>query len=87
MLEFDRLIGLDRIKAFHLNDSKQGQGSRVDRHEHIGRGKLGLEPFGLLLNDRRFRDAPMYLETAKEQENGVEMDVINLETLRKLMKK
>ena len=77
-------VGLDRVKAFHLNDSKQGLGSRVDRHAHIGRGKLGLEAFRLLLADRRFRKIPMYLETPKEQENGVEMDVVNLQTLRSL---
>jgi deoxyribonuclease-4 len=87
MRDFDRKIGLDRIKAFHLNDSKKGRGSRVDRHEHIGRGQLGLEPFSLLLNDRRFRRVPMYLETEKELENGVDMDVINLATLRGLVKK
>lgn len=85
--EFDRQIGLDRIQAFHLNDSKKGLGCRVDRHEHIGRGKLGLEPFSLLLNDRRFRHTPMYLETAKEQEDGVEMDIVNLKTLRGLVKR
>ncbi len=64
--ELDRLVGLERIKAFHLNDSKKPFGSRVDRHEHIGKGCLGLEPFKLLLNDRRFRKIPMYLETPKE---------------------
>ena len=78
-------VGLDRVRAFHLNDSKQGLGSRVDRHEHIGRGKLGLEAFRLLLNDRRFAKVPMYLETAKEQEKGEEMDVVNLRVLRKLV--
>ena len=85
MDKLDAIVGLRRVKAFHLNDSKQGLGSRVDRHEHIGRGKLGLEPFRLLLNDARFRRTPMYLETAKEQENGVEMDVVNLQTLRGLI--
>jgi deoxyribonuclease-4 len=83
--ELDRVVGLDRVKAIHLNDSKQGLGSRVDRHEHIGRGKLGLEAFRLLLNDPRFASTPMYLETAKEQENGEEMDVVNLRTLRSLI--
>ena len=63
--EFDRIIGLDRLKAFHLNDSKQSLGSRLDRHEHIGRGCIGLEPFSRLLKDERFRDIPMVLETAK----------------------
>lgn len=87
MNEFDRRIGLPRIKAFHLNDSKRQLGSRVDRHEHIGRGQLGHAPFQNLLNDRRFRDIPMYLETPKEQENGEDMDVINLRTLRELVRR
>jgi deoxyribonuclease IV len=82
--ELDRVVGLDRVKAFHLNDSKQPLGSRVDRHEHIGRGHLGLEPFRHLLGDPRFRHTPMYLETPKEQVNGEEMDVANLRTLRGL---
>ncbi len=86
MAELDATVGLKRVKAFHLNDSKKGLGSRVDRHAHIGRGQLGLEPFRLLLNDPRFRRTPMYLETAKEQENGVEMDVVNLATLRGLVR-
>jgi deoxyribonuclease-4 len=84
---FDETVGLKQIKAFHLNDSKQDLGSRVDRHAHIGRGKLGLEPFRLLLNDSRFRDTPMYLETAKEKEDGEEMDVVNLRVLRGLIEK
>lgn len=81
---FDRLLGLERIRAFHLNDSRRGLGSRIDRHEHIGRGELGLEPFRLLLTDDRFRDVPMYLETPKGQEDGVDWDVVNLDTLRSL---
>jgi deoxyribonuclease IV len=63
--EFDRLVGLDRIAVFHLNDSKKPCGSRVDRHEHIGRGCLGLEPFRRLLNDPRFAAHAMLLETPK----------------------
>lgn len=85
--ELDRLVGLDRVKAFHLNDSKRELGSRVDRHEHIGLGHLGLEPFRHLLNDKRFREIPMYLETAKEtNEDGEEWDAVNLRTLRSLVK-
>jgi deoxyribonuclease-4 len=84
MRNFDRIVGLDRVRAFHLNDSKKPLGSRVDRHEHIGRGHLGLEPFRHLMNDRRFRNVPMYLETPKEQERGEEMDVVNLRLLRSL---
>jgi deoxyribonuclease-4 len=87
MREFDRRIGLERIKAFHVNDSKKPFGSRVDRHEHIGRGQIGLEAFGYLVNDRRFRRVPMYLETEKGTENGEDLDVINLRTLRELIKK
>lgn len=83
--ELDRLVGLDRIRAFHLNDSKKGRGSRVDRHEHIGEGELGLAPFRQLINDERFASHPMYLETKKEKRDGREMDAINLETLRSLM--
>lgn len=83
--ELGERVGLERVKAWHLNDSKQGLGSRVDRHEHIGRGRLGLEAFRHLLNDPRFADTPMYLETAKEQEDDEEMDVVNLRVLRGLI--
>lgn len=88
--ELDRVIGLDRVKAFHLNDSVRECGSRVDRHAHIGHGKLGLKPFALLLNDPRFASLPMYLETpgGETEINGeiVDWDLVNLNTLRKLMK-
>ena len=85
MREFNRLIGVKRIKAFHLNDSKREFGSRVDRHEHIGQGELGLAPFRWLLGDRRFRKTPMYLETPKgKNEIGEEWDVVNLRRLRSL---
>ena len=83
--QFESLIGLDRIVAFHLNDSKRELGSRVDRHEHIGRGELGLEPFRHLLNDARFTDVPMYLETAKGIEDDEDLDVRNLRVLRSLV--
>ena len=85
MREFDRTVGLKQIKAFHLNDSRRELGSRVDRHEHIGQGHMGLEPFRLLLNDRRFRKTPMYLETPKGQDKGTDLDVANLQTLRSLI--
>jgi deoxyribonuclease IV len=78
-------VGIERVRAFHLNDSKRELGSRVDRHAHIGEGHLGLEPFRHLLNDPRFADRPMYLETPKEKVDGVERDVINLTTLRGLV--
>jgi deoxyribonuclease-4 len=85
MKAFDRAIGLDRIKAFHINDSRRELGSRVDRHEHIGRGHLGLEPFRLLLNDRRFKNIPMYLETPKGSDGDENWDIANLRTLRNLL--
>ena len=65
MEEFDRQIGLDHLRAFHLNDAKKGLGSRVDRHEHIGQGAIGRAGFGALLRDPRFRDVPKILETPK----------------------
>jgi len=90
---FDRIVGLDRIKVFHLNDSKKPCGSRVDRHEHIGKGCLGLEPFRLLLNDPRFASLPMLLETPKldspesKRRSDVDpWDARNLRTLRKLIR-
>jgi len=92
--EFDRLVGIDRIKVFHLNDSKKPCGSRVDRHEHIGKGCLGLEPFRRLLNDRRFARLPMLLETPKletperRRRRDVDpWDARNLRTLRRLIRK
>ncbi|HKI31102.1 MAG TPA: deoxyribonuclease IV [Gemmataceae bacterium] len=84
MAAFDRVIGLKRLRVFHVNDSKRPLGSRVDRHAHVGRGCLGLEPFRLLVNDPRFRDRPMILETPKEEE-GQDMDAINLAVLRGLV--
>ena len=85
MKQFDRTIGLKKLKLFHLNDSKKPLGSRVDRHEHIGRGHLGLEPFRFILNDPRFQKTPMIMETPKEDEGGRAMDPVNLATLRGLI--
>jgi deoxyribonuclease-4 len=82
---FDHLIGLGRLRAFHINDSSKPLASRVDRHAHIGRGFLGLEPFRLLVNDRRFRSRPMLLETPKEEGEENDMDTINLGVLRGLV--
>jgi deoxyribonuclease-4 len=81
--ELDRVIGLERVEAFHLNDSKYPLGSRRDRHEHIGRGEVGLEAFRLLLNDRRFRRLPMVLETPKGED--LEEDRVNLDVLRAML--
>jgi deoxyribonuclease-4 len=85
MRAFDRVVGLSRLCVFHVNDSLKPQGSRVDRHAHIGRGELGLEPFRLLVNDPRFRNRPMILETPKEQGEDSDMDAVNLATLRGLV--
>jgi deoxyribonuclease-4 len=85
MRELDGVVGLKLVKAFHLNDSKRELGSRVDRHEHIGEGQLGLRPFRRLLNDARFRNVPMYLETPKGTRDGQDLDVMNLATLRRLI--
>ncbi len=85
--EFDQVIGVKLLRAFHLNDSLRDFGSRKDRHEHIGHGKMGREPFRFILNDRRFKKIPMYLETPKEDEAGRNMDQINLKTLRGLIEK
>ncbi len=91
MSQLDKAIGLKLVKAIHLNDSKKDLGSRVDRHEHIGKGKIGLEGFRLLLNDPRLADVPMYLETPKENEkgepDGTRLDKMNLATLRSLVTK
>jgi deoxyribonuclease-4 len=83
--EFDRLIGLERIKAFHLNDSQKDLGSRVDRHSHIGQGCIGLEAFRLLVNDPRFQAIPMIIETPKGDDMAE--DVENLTLLRSLVGK
>jgi deoxyribonuclease-4 len=81
--ELVRLVGLKQLLAFHLNDSKTDLGSRVDRHAHIGQGKIGLDGFQYLVNDRRFRKIPGCLETPKSK--GLKEDVENLETLRSLV--
>ena len=85
--DFERLIGLSRLKLFHVNDSKKPLGSRVDRHEHLGQGFLGLEPFRLLVNDPRFAKLPMILETPKTNSAGEQMDPTNLRVLRELAQK
>ncbi len=85
MRKLDRFVGLERVKAFHLNDSQRELGSRVDRHAHIGQGHLGARSFRFLLKDRRFRAVPMYLETPKGEANGKTWDSTNLCTLRSLI--
>lgn len=83
--EFDRIIGLEKIGAFHVNDCKRELGARVDRHEQIGKGLMGIEPFRLLMNDRRFQKIPMSLETPKGED--LAEDVQNLRLLRSLVGK
>jgi deoxyribonuclease-4 len=90
--QFGRLVGFSRLKAFHLNDSKKPCASRVDRHEHIGKGCLGLAPFRRILNDPRFAKLPMLLETPKvdtpQSRRASDVDPLdkkNLATLRKLI--
>ncbi len=80
--EFEREIGIDRLRFFHLNDSKKDLGSRVDRHEHIGKGKIGLTGFKCLLADPRFADHPMTLETPKGKDLQEDRD--NLRVLKSL---
>ena len=80
--QFDRVIGLDQLAALHLNDSKTPLGSRVDRHEHIGKGKIGLSAFRFIMRDKRFRKIPKVLETPKGKE--LLEDIENMKTLRGL---
>ena len=91
--DFERTVGIDRLRAFHLNDSKKALGSRRDRHEHIGRGIIGLGAFRRLLNDPRFRNHPMLLETPKTEGRSATdtrvdpLDAMNLRTLRRLIER
>jgi len=80
---FDEIVGLDRLVAFHVNDSKKGLGSRVDRHEHIGKGAIGLTGFKLLMNDERFIHIPKILETPKSED--LHEDVENMRVLKSLL--
>ncbi|MBA3831313.1 MAG: deoxyribonuclease IV [Chthoniobacterales bacterium] len=83
--EFHRIVGLQHLVALHLNDSKSARGSRVDRHEHIGKGQIGLEAFRVIMRDRRFRKIPKVLETPKGKE--LREDVENMNALRALLNK
>ena len=78
--QFDDVIGLERLKAFHLNDAKSEYQSRVDRHEHIGKGNIGETAFAYILNDSRFAEIPLIIETPEMNT----MHKVNLSTLRKL---
>jgi deoxyribonuclease-4 len=86
--KFDRILGLDRLGLFHINDSKNGLGSRVDRHEHPGAGCIGLKPFSFFLNDPKLAHLPFLLETPKgKNKDGLDWDRVNLNLLRSLIKK
>lgn len=85
--EFDKVIGLAKLKAIHVNDSKGELGSRVDRHTDIGKGKIGLKAFELLFNDPQFFDIPKVLETPKGGKDGLTEDKRNLETIIGLLSK
>src|SRR5688572_21530650 len=80
---FGDVLGMDRLRLLHLNDSKSAKGSRWDRHQHIGEGTLGLAPFRRLMTEDRFRGVPKLLETPKESD-PLELDRKNLGTLRRL---
>ena len=83
--DFDDTIGLEYLHAFHLNDTDKECGSRVDRHTHIGQGKIGKEPFGFFINDDKFKDLPGILETPKGKD--MKEDIMNLKVLKSLRKK
>ena len=80
MTAFDKVLGLDRLKVIHLNDALRGLGSRVDRHDHIGKGKIGSEGFSFIMNDERLIHIPKILETPKK-EGGIDWDRRNLDFL------
>jgi deoxyribonuclease-4 len=82
--EFDEIIGLEKLKCFHINDSKKELGSRVDRHEHIGKGFIGKEGFANIMNDKRLESIPKILETPKGKEQLEDLE--NLEILKSLIK-
>jgi deoxyribonuclease-4 len=85
MKKFDDVIGLDKLKIIHMNDSMKGFGEKKDRHEHIGKGKIGLEAFRNIVNDPKLKKVPMILETPKEDD--LKDDIENLKVLRGLVKK
>lgn len=82
---FDEIIGLDRLRIIHMNDSMKEFGSRRDRHEHIGKGFIGLDGFRNIVNDKRLKRVPMILETPKGED--LTEDIENLKVLRSLVKK
>lgn len=88
MDEFDQTIGITNIRCIHMNDSKRGLGSRVDRHEHIGKGRIGKAGFAHFVNDARLAGIPMILETPKGKDGrGTDLDKVNLKRLRSLVRR
>ncbi len=85
MKKFSDVVGLDKLRVIHLNDSKKELGAKVDRHEHIGQGKIGIEGFRNILNDKKLAKIPMVIETPKEED--LEDDIKNLALLRSLIQK
>jgi deoxyribonuclease-4 len=84
--ELEKTVGVDRVKVLHLNDSKKELGSRVDRHEHIGLGTIGVEGFRPFVRDKAFKKIPKILETAKDKHpDGRDWDAVNLDVLKSLM--
>lgn len=83
MKSFDEIVGIERIKILHLNDSRRERGSKIDRHEHIGKGQIGLDGFANIVNDKRFADIPKIIETPKGKE--LTEDIENLKILRGLV--
>ena len=80
--EFDTIIGLKRLKLFHINDSRTVRGSRIDRHEHPGKGQIGLRPLSYFLRDPAFKEHSFILETPRGvDENGIDMDIVNIRLL------
>ncbi|HVP07569.1 MAG TPA: deoxyribonuclease IV [Candidatus Acidoferrum sp.] len=84
MKSFEDIVGLEKLKVIHMNDSKRELGSRIDRHEHIGKGQIGLEGFRNFVNDRKLAKIPMVIETPKEDD--LKEDIENLKILRSLVK-
>jgi deoxyribonuclease-4 len=89
LAEFDAVVGLERLRAIHCNDSKRALGARVDRHEHIGMGEIGLGGFRSLVNDARLADVPFILETPKgtRESDNADWDDVNAATLRQLVRR
>jgi deoxyribonuclease-4 len=83
LASLERAVGKGKVLVVHTNDAKGELGGRLDRHEQLGRGRIGLECFRLVMNDPRFREVPKILETPKE-EDGLPMDRVNLALLRAL---